>query len=163
MGVAARFLGLQMSQMNLQFDGYPAGCVMTVSIDGVPKYKLLQAVTPIADGETTMHMVIAIYKRAGWTRRLADLVLYGMQTRVAASYDVAIWNQMNAEAGGAYSKYDRLVLKYRSFYRSWVDRVEADGENALRSGEARALTLKQRERARRTKLDIDHRTGKSGA
>jgi hypothetical protein len=30
---------------------------------------------------------------------------------------------MKPDGGGAYSKYDKLVLKYRAFYRDWVDRV----------------------------------------
>jgi len=30
---------------------------------------------------------------------------------------------MKPDCGGAYSKYDKLVLKYRAFYRGWVDRV----------------------------------------
>jgi aminopyrrolnitrin oxygenase len=130
LGMAARTLGLHMKQMNLHFDGFPAGCVMTVSLDGDLKYKLLQAVTPVRDGETVMHMLIAIRKRAGLPRRLADLILYGLQTRVAASYDVAIWNGMQPDGGGAYSRYDRLVLRYRGFYRRWVDRVE-DGPRLL--------------------------------
>ncbi|MDW9246461.1 putative phenylpropionate dioxygenase, large terminal subunit [Burkholderia cepacia] len=34
---------------------------------------------------------------------------------------------MKPDGGGAYSRYDKLVLKYRAFYRGWVDRVAETG------------------------------------
>ena len=52
-----------------------------------------------------------------------QLPLMGLQ---AAGYDVKIWNGMKPDGGGAYSKYDKLVLKYRAFYRGWVDRVASE-------------------------------------
>jgi len=125
-GMLARVLGLNMSQMNLHFDGYPGGCVMTVSLDGDFKYKLLQCVTPVSDGKNVMHMLISIKKVGGVLRRATDYVLFGLQTRQAAKFDVKIWNGMKPDGGGAYSKYDKLVLKYRAFYRGWVDRVASE-------------------------------------
>ena len=123
LGMLSRALGLNMSQMNLHFDGYPGGCVMTVALDGDAKYKLLQCVTPVSEGKNIMHMLISIKKVGGALRRATDFVLFGLQTRQAAGYDVKIWNGMKPDGGGAYSKYDKLVLKYRAFYRGWVDRV----------------------------------------
>ncbi len=60
----SRALGMNMSQMNLHFDGYPGGCVMTVALDADVKYKLLQCVTPVSDGKNVMHMLISIRKAA---------------------------------------------------------------------------------------------------
>lgn len=114
---------MNMSQMNLYFDGYPGGCVMTVALDADVKYKLLQCVTPVSDGKNVMHMLISIRKARGVPRRAIDYGLFGLQTRQAAGYDVRIWNGMKPDGGGAYSRYDKLVLKYRAFYRGWVDRV----------------------------------------
>lgn len=53
-------------------------------------------------------------------------MLFGLQTRQAAQYDVKIWNGMKPDGGGAYSKYDKLVLKYRAFYRGWADRAVSE-------------------------------------
>ncbi len=104
----SRALGMNMSKMNLHFDGYPGGCVTTVALDADVKYKLLQC---------------SIRKAHGVLRRAIDYGLFGLQTRQAAGYDVRIWNGMKPDGGGAYSRYDTLVLKYRAFYRGWVDRV----------------------------------------
>ncbi|KYF52562.1 Rieske 2Fe-2S domain-containing protein [Sorangium sp. So ce854] len=123
MGVVSRLLGLQMSKMSLRFDGYPGGCIMTVLIDDEEKYKLLQCVTPVDKDETRLHVLITIKKDSSLLRSASNYVLFGLQTKVAAGYDVAIWNAMKSNGGGAYIKYDQLVLKYRAFYRSWVDKV----------------------------------------
>ncbi|ALX17255.1 hypothetical protein P350_37340 [Burkholderia cepacia JBK9] len=79
--------------------------------------------TPVSDGKNVMHMLISIKKVGGVLHRATDFVLFGLQTRQAVGYDVKIWNGMKPDGGGAYSKYDKLVLKYRAFYRGWVDRV----------------------------------------
>ncbi len=118
-----RALGLNMSQMNLHFDGYPGGCVMTVALDGDVKYKLLRCVTPVSDGKNVMHMLISIKRVGGVLRRATDYLLFGLQTRQASGYDVKIWNGMKRDGCGAYGKYDKLVLKYRAFCRGWADRV----------------------------------------
>nr|AAD46368.1 PrnD [Myxococcus fulvus] len=136
LGVISRTLGLSMSRMQLHFDGYPGGCIMTVSLDGDVKYRLLQCVTPVDKEETVMHMLLAIKKGDGVVRSAANFILYGLQTWAAAGYDVAIWNSMKADGGGAFSKYDQLILKYRAFYRRWVNKVAL--ENSGREKDSRA-------------------------
>src|SRR6218665_1000962 len=122
-GIISRTLGLNISKMQLHFDGYPGGCIMTVSLDDQVKYKLLQCVTPVDKNETVMHMLITMKKADGAFRNAANLIMYGLQTRQAAGYDVAIWNSLKTDGGGAFSKYDQLILKYRTFYRRWVNKV----------------------------------------
>ncbi|WP_394829175.1 Rieske 2Fe-2S domain-containing protein [Pendulispora albinea] len=122
MGMFANLIGLNMSRMYLTFDGYPGGCLMSVTLDNEEKYKLLQCVTPVDTRENVMHALIAIPRR-GRFRDLANYVLFGLQTKSAAGADVQLWNAMKPDGGGAFSRYDSLVLKYRSFYKQWVDRV----------------------------------------
>ncbi|MBU8900885.1 2Fe-2S ferredoxin [Corallococcus sp. H22C18031201] len=135
-GIVSRALGLNMSRMNLHFDGYPGGCIMTVSLDGDMKYRLLQCVTPVDKDETVMHMLLAIKKGSGVARSAANFVLFGLQTWGAAGYDVAIWNNMKSDAGGAFSKYDQLILKYRAFYRRWVNKVAQEQPSPMRDSRA---------------------------
>ena len=123
MGILSSALGLDMEKMNLHFDGYPGGCIMTVRINDELKYKLLQCVTPVNEDKTVVHMLIAMKKASKLRQNALNYVLYGLQTKMAARHDVAIWNSMKPDGGGAYSKYDKLVLKYRAFYHSWVDKV----------------------------------------
>ncbi len=125
-GMISRALGLNISKMQLHFDGYPGGCIMTVSLDDQVKYKLLQCVTPVDKNETVMHMLITMKKADGMLRNAANLIMFGLQTRQAAGYDVAIWNSLKTDGGGAFSKYDQLILKYRAFYRRWVNKVGQD-------------------------------------
>ncbi len=123
-GTIFRALGLSMSKMSLFFDGYPGGCVMTVLFDGDEKFKVLQCVTPIDKEETRLHATIMVKKGDKFWRNVANYILFGLQTRVSVGDDVALWNAMKPTGGGAYIKYDQLVLKYRAFYRSWVNKVE---------------------------------------
>ncbi len=81
-------------------------------------------------------MLISIKRVGGALRRATDYVLFGLQTRQAVGYDVKIWNGMKPDDGGAYSKYDKLVLKCRAFYRGWVDRVAEATAQPRVSGDA---------------------------
>lgn len=124
-GMLARALGLNMSQMNLHFDGYPGGCVMTVSLDGDFKYKLLQCVTPVSDDKNIMHMLISI--KGGGAPAPRDR-LHAVRTadQTGSAVRRQNLNGMKPDGGGAYSKYDKLVLKYRAFYRGWADRAVSE-------------------------------------
>ncbi|WIG92883.1 Rieske 2Fe-2S domain-containing protein [Myxococcus sp. SDU36] len=139
-GIVSRALGLSMSRMQLHFDGYPGGCLMTVSLDGDMKYRLLQCVTPVDKDETVMHMFLAIKKGEGVVGSAANFILFGLQTWAAAGYDVAIWNSMKSDGGGAFCKYDQLVLKYRAFYRRWVNKVALDHPGRMRDSRADSRT-----------------------
>jgi phenylpropionate dioxygenase-like ring-hydroxylating dioxygenase large terminal subunit len=122
-GMLAGKLGLDVSRVQAQFSGFPGGSVLTVLINGQVMAKVLSSITPIDEYETVWHGTMALKKTDKiWTDAL-NYIVFGLQTKTSSMQDVAIWNTMDSGGGRFFTRYDQGVLKFRTFYRSWVDKV----------------------------------------
>jgi len=104
MGMLANLIGLNMSRMYLIFDGYPGGCLMTVTLDNDEKYKLLQCVTPVdtpreRDARADRDPEARAVPGPGQLRALRP----GRPSRRQGA-DVQLWNAMKPDGGGAFSR-----------------------------------------------------------
>ena len=125
-GILANALGISISSALIYNDTWPSGHCVRVLLDGVERYQFMVCVTPVSKNRTIQHVVNATRK----TRApLMDRVRHAGFT--FANFhefhaDLPLWNTTNPGKGGAYTKFDKGILGFRSFYQSWVDKVEWD-------------------------------------
>ena len=82
------------------------------------------ALTPVAENQTIARYTMMVKKTGFFLLDILYYVLFGWQHEVVAAEDVPIWDMMKPEKGGAYTKHDRGILKFREFYQRWVNKVE---------------------------------------
>jgi nitrite reductase/ring-hydroxylating ferredoxin subunit len=119
-GVIARLLGLEMDQVSIFLESWPTGHILTISFDGALKYYALIAITPVSENFTIQHFILMVKKTPSFWRNLAYYILFGLQSEASGRQDMPIWDKLKAAGGGAYTKNDLGVLKYRDFYNKWV-------------------------------------------
>lgn len=125
-GLLASKLGLNVSQVQAQFSGFPGGAVLTVRINGQVMIKVLSSIAPIDEYETVWHGTMAFKKTNKIWMDALNYIVFGLQTKTSTIQDVAIWNTMDSEGGRFFTRYDQGVLKFRTFYRTWVDKVSPE-------------------------------------
>jgi nitrite reductase/ring-hydroxylating ferredoxin subunit len=123
-GAVAQALGLNAEQFTVVADTWPSGNVITTSINGKERYKVLISTTPLTEKETIANVYIMVHKTGNFLLDLLYYVVFGLQTKATGLEDIPLWSTMNPNAGGAFVNHDLGVLKYRTFYQSWVDKVE---------------------------------------
>ena len=123
-GALAQALGLNATTFTVPTDTWPSGHRATGFVNDKEKFVALMALTPVAENQTIARYTMMVKKTGFFLLDILYYVLFGWQHEVVAAEDVPIWDTMKPEKGGAYTKHDREVLKYREFYQSWVDRVE---------------------------------------
>lgn len=125
-GMLASKVGLNVNKVGVRYSGFPGGLVVTILINGEVIYKTLTGITPADDNELVWHGLIAIKKSGKISTDLINYIVFGVQSRLAAGQDVAIWNTMKSDGGRFFTRYDQVMLKFRAFYRSWVDKVDPE-------------------------------------
>jgi nitrite reductase/ring-hydroxylating ferredoxin subunit len=108
----------------LLVDGWPGGQRFTGYVDGREFFKVLLAITPVADRVTT---------QVGWAgtprttsgnlRTLFNLVMLYGQSRAGTRQDIPVYDTTQADAGTLRTPYDNGVLRFRKYYQAWVDRA----------------------------------------
>lgn len=123
-GALASALGIRLDMVVMYTDSWPSGHVMRVFVSGVERLHSLLTVTPVSKNRTLWHLVSATLKTGNL---LLDPVLHAgftVSNYLATGDDQLILNTIDQSKGGAYTKLDKGVLRFRSFYQSWVDKVE---------------------------------------
>ncbi|AUB35394.1 Aminopyrrolnitrin oxidase PrnD [Nostoc flagelliforme CCNUN1] len=87
---------------------------------------MLVGTTPVAENNTIQEALVMVKKTGNFLLDILYYLIFGWQTKIGVAQDLPLFNTIKAEAevGAAYVKYDLAVLKFRSFYQSWVDKVE---------------------------------------
>ncbi|WP_392534861.1 Rieske 2Fe-2S domain-containing protein [Nostoc sp. C117] len=125
-GVVANVLGIKFKTITIYINGYPSGTLAKFFFNGEEKFQTLQSSTPINENHTIWNGLFTIKKTGNIFLDLAYYLLFGLQNGLTVYQDVPVWNNLNADEGGAYIKHDKGVLKFREFYQSWVNKVEVE-------------------------------------
>ena len=119
-------------QFQLLVDGWPGGQRFTAYIDGREIYKVLLGVTPTADRKTTQRGWALVKKTDKRWKTLFYFLLFYAQNRGGTMQDVPIYNTTATGGNNVYVRYDNILVKFRRYYQSWVDRVD---QASVRAGE----------------------------
>jgi nitrite reductase/ring-hydroxylating ferredoxin subunit len=127
LGTVTRLVGTNAERFTLRVDGWPAGQRITYYADGVPQYRLLLAVTPVAANHTVQHIAAAVERTGRFFRDLLHFLVNQVEVKVASDQDLPIFNTIRpADQHGIYVDGDHGVRRFRKYYQSWVDRVSED-------------------------------------
>lgn len=125
LGPVADALGLGAKAFTARVDSWAGGTRVTNFTDAEERLTLLFGATPVADGNTVAHFLVMIRKTGNFWLDMLYLLLFSWQSKTAfGKEDIPIFNNLNTDAGRAYIKHDRGILKFREFYQRWVDKVE---------------------------------------
>jgi hypothetical protein len=109
----------------LLVDGWPGGQRFTGYVDGREFFKVLLAITPIDDRNTTQVGWAGTPRfRSGNLRTLFNLIMLWGQSRAGTAQDIPVYDTTAAQAGTWRTPYDRGVIEYRRYYQAWADRVD---------------------------------------
>ncbi|MBG1272010.1 hypothetical protein [Nostoc sp. WHI] len=123
-GAIAQFIGLKAKTFTLRIESWSGGHIAAININNQLMYRGLVATTPIAENQTTWHILIMVKKTGFFWKDIFARAGFGWQNQVGAIEDIPVFNSMRHDGGGAYIPYDRVMLKFREFYQTWVDKVE---------------------------------------
>src|SRR4028118_2121749 len=124
LGVLAKALGLQAESFALQVDSWPSGHSITAFMDSVETFKILNAPTPLTEDEAIVHVLLMVKKTGKLWLDIVYYLLFIWQIKVVTTEDNQIFDNTKLGGGGVYINHDVGVLKYREFYKLWVDKVE---------------------------------------
>jgi aminopyrrolnitrin oxygenase len=123
-GAINRSLGLSTEFSTLRVDSWPNGFLAKNTMDDKLIYILLSSLTPVTENKTLVTNLI-MYRKTG--KYLIDKLyaaIIDWRFRASLAEDIAIWNTIKPSVGTVHVKDDWLLLKFRSFYQSWIDKVE---------------------------------------
>jgi len=123
-GAVAQALGLKAEVLTLREDGWPSGHLVTGFINGEERFKVLSGITPVAENKTTWQVLLMVKKTGKFWLDIPYYVVFGWQSKSSTAQDIPVWNTLKPDGGGTYVKHDRVLLKFRDFYQSWVDKAE---------------------------------------
>ena len=123
-GILTQLMGLNTGIITIQTYSWPSGLAGTSFIGGEEKWQFLILTTPVAKNKTVVKYLIMIKKSNFFWQNILNYLFVRWQNKITFMEDVMIWNNMKQDAGGAYTKHDRGVLKFMEFYQRWVDQVE---------------------------------------
>ncbi len=123
-GVIRQFFGYKKLNWRVQENYWPSGLVANVFINGKPFQTIFVGTTPISESETMRHTWLIMNKTGSFLMDIIKYLSSSERNKRAAKEDLAIWETMNTDIGGAYIKHDEELLKFRKFYQRWVDKVE---------------------------------------
>jgi nitrite reductase/ring-hydroxylating ferredoxin subunit len=121
-GRIAKTLGMSFERLNIRVDGWPGGHLVSTYTDGELNTQNFNCYTPVDRQETILNAIVCVPKRNTKLKSALYRKLFGTQTNAAGWQDVKIWNEMDPDGGGVYVKADAVMLKFRSFFQSWVTR-----------------------------------------
>jgi hypothetical protein len=125
LGPVADALGLGAKAFTARVDSWAGGTRVTNFTDAEERLTLLFGATPVANNNTVAHFLVMIRKTGNFWLDMLYLLLFSWQSKTAfGKEDIPIFNNLNTDAGRAYVKHDRGILKFREFYQRWVDKVK---------------------------------------
>ncbi|MGH7998620.1 MAG: aromatic ring-hydroxylating dioxygenase subunit alpha, partial [Brasilonema sp.] len=110
--------------VTLRVDAWPSGIIFTHFLNGEESCKELFCLTPVAENKTNLVRLFMVKKTGKFWLDIPYRAFFSWRTETGYAQDLQMWNHMKPNAGGVYVKHDWLVLKFRKFYQSWVDKVE---------------------------------------
>ncbi|WP_406504790.1 Rieske 2Fe-2S domain-containing protein [Streptomyces sp. NBC_00212] len=114
------------TRFKLLVDGWPGGQRFTTYIDDQEISKVLMGITPTGAHRTTQRGWALVKKgNKDWKTFLYFLLFYA-QNRGGTRQDIPIYDTTATGGNPTYVRYDSTLVKYRRYYQSWVDRVDAD-------------------------------------
>lgn len=124
LGSLLKALKLYPDVLRFRLDSWAAGCRMTAWNDEEERFKTLWCLTPVAENQTIVQTLGMIKKTGNLARDIIEYIAFVWQSQHAIGQDVPILNALKSDGGGAYVKNDRLLLKFREFYRSWIGKTQ---------------------------------------
>ncbi|MDZ8084402.1 MAG: Rieske 2Fe-2S domain-containing protein [Nostoc sp. DedQUE12b] len=125
LGPVAEALGLGAKAFTARVDSWSGGTRVTNYTDAEERLTVLFSATPIADNNTTAHFLVMVRKTGNFWLDMLYLLLFSWQSKTAfGKEDIPIFNNLDTDAGKAYVKHDRGILKFREFYQRWVNKIE---------------------------------------
>lgn len=122
-GTIARAFGLTGEVSSVKIDVWPTGVISTFLIGNEVFFRELGSVIPVAENKVTLTRLIAVKKTRKFWVDTPNSALIRWKLQATVAQDIPIWSTLKPDAGKVHVKYDWLVLKYRNFYQSWVDKV----------------------------------------
>jgi aminopyrrolnitrin oxygenase len=123
-GILARILGLNSETFMLTLDSWPSGHLLTVYLEGKERFQALVAINPIAESNTIEYALNMVNQTGFFWQNWISYAVFGWQNYLVSAEDIPLWNTMKPNGGGAYTKLDHSVLKYREFHQKWINKVE---------------------------------------
>jgi phenylpropionate dioxygenase-like ring-hydroxylating dioxygenase large terminal subunit len=124
LGVLSKVLGTRIELSTVEFNAWPSGLSSTFSTDTEVLFQELSAITPVAENETILRRLIAVKKTGNFLLDKFSRAFVPWLQNATFAEDVPILRDINPDAGKAHVHHDWLLLKFRKFYQSWVDKVE---------------------------------------
>ncbi|MBW4636611.1 MAG: aromatic ring-hydroxylating dioxygenase subunit alpha [Iphinoe sp. HA4291-MV1] len=124
LGVLSKALGSKMELSTVEFNAWASGLFSTFSTDKDVLFQELSAITPVAENKTILRRLIAVKKTGNFLLDKFSRAFVPWLQNATFAEDVPILSDINPDAGIAHIHHDWLLLKFRKFYQSWVDKVE---------------------------------------
>ncbi|MCE4946549.1 Rieske 2Fe-2S domain-containing protein [Streptomyces albulus] len=107
----------------LLIDGWPGGQRFTTYIEGEEISKVLMGITPTGEYRTVQRGWAGVRKANKHGKTLLHSLLFYAQNRGGTAQDIPIYNTTATGRDSTYVRYDNVLVKYRRYYQSWVDRA----------------------------------------
>lgn len=121
LGRVSGALGLNARRFELRVAAWPTLQHLQYFADGVPLYRLILAVTPVAADRTVQHIVVAVDRHGQRVRDRLRYLVHRGEVMVAARQDLPVFDTMRpGDRHGIYVPGDRPVREFRRFYQRWT-------------------------------------------
>ena len=125
--VPLRLPGARGSRLvTLLVDGWPGGQRLTFLDKGQPLAKELLAITPVRPGRTVFQGWSLVHRSPVLAGSAAAFWAYRYQHWLGTRQDLAIYRDAVETDGSVNEPNDQGVLRYRRYYREWVDHAHQD-------------------------------------
>ena len=126
-GAIAHAVGVNADSFLLRVDGWPAGQRVSYYSDGVLRYQLLLAVSPVGPNETIQHIAVAVTPAARAWKNITKYLVDRLEVTFASNQDLPVFDSIRAgDRHGIYLESEYGLRAFRKYYQSWVDRVSVD-------------------------------------
>ncbi|BAZ21974.1 putative dioxygenase Rieske iron-sulfur component [Kalymmatonema gypsitolerans NIES-4073] len=119
-----RILGIKFKKMTHIIDTWPTGHVLTMLFDDREVMRVMLGSTPINANHSIGVALVRVKKTGNFLLDIIFYMLFAWQSKVSSKKDLPIWGTMKIDGGKIFVKDDYLLLKFREFYRKWIDKAE---------------------------------------
>ncbi|WP_240322648.1 hypothetical protein [Austwickia chelonae] len=113
--------------VTLLVDGWPGGQRLTFLDGDRPLAKELLAITPVRPGHTVFQGWSLVRQSPGLTGSAPAFWAYRYQHWLGTRQDLAIYRDAVDTDGSVNEPHDEGILRYRRYYRKWVEHAHGSG------------------------------------
>jgi len=122
LGRVSGALDLNAQRFELRVAAWPTLQHLQYVADGVPAYRLILAVTPVAADRCVQHIAVAVDRHGQRVRDRLRYLMHRGEVTAAARQDLPVFDTMRpGDRHGIYVPGDRPVREFRRFYQQWTN------------------------------------------